>query len=180
MRKNKGHIEKRDAPRNSESQKNVKNCSISTPPLKVIQLRPDSSENPSCSTRVPMDPDCSGMFDCISILKKIYFGPPTTPNSCISKIRSKYCVSFETVPKVFRDCFGTVPKVFRDCSKVSQKCFETVPGCPGTVPKVFRDCPGTVPKVFQTVFIFSKKSESDHVEKMPIELVAIQKKFSFS
>ena len=116
-----------------------------------------------------MDPDCSGMFDCISILKKIYFGRPTTPNSCISKIRSKILRVFGTVP----ECVGTVPEVCWDCSK--------------SVLGLFQKCVGTVTKVCFCVFLCvfvcleqSQKSESDHVEKMPIELVVIPKKFSFS
>ena len=91
--------------------------------LKVIQLRPDSSENPFCSIGVPTGPDCSGMFDCISILKKIYFGSPTTPNSCISKIRSKYCVSFETLLRKFETCLELS---FKTLSRKSETCLATL------------------------------------------------------
>ena len=130
--------------------------------LKVSPLAADELENQYCSIRVPTDPSFSGMFDTINILKKIYFGQPTTPNSWISKIQSKYWNTFGTVHEHFWDSLWTLleqlveslQSVFQLSKSVhglSLKCSWTVPtvhqlsfNCLPTVHRVSSNCLPTV------------------------------------
>ena len=144
--------------------------------FKVIQLSADELENLSCSIRVPTGPYCSGMFDYISILKKIYFGPPVLRLQIHAFQKSikivlqfwySFWYSFGTVLIQFGtvvvqswDSCVTVSKLYRTVSKLYQvqfwysliqfwDSFDTVWYSFDTVVQLYRKCLTTVSKLYQ-------------------------------